>query len=59
MTEFLTVDQIIEIHDEMLCRHGGLTGIRDINLLHSAVFMPQTNAFGQEQLIVAEKYTHI
>lgn len=48
MTEFLTVDQVIEIHDEMLRRYGGLEGIRDVNLLHSSVFMPQTAAFGQD-----------
>ena len=48
MTEFLTVDQVIEIHDEMLRRYGGLAGIRDVNLLHSSVFLPQTAAFGQD-----------
>ncbi len=48
MTEFLTVDQVIEIHNEMLSRHGGLAGIRDVNLLRSSVFSPQTMAFGQE-----------
>jgi prophage maintenance system killer protein len=40
MTDFLTVDQVIEIHDEMLHRYGGLEGIRDANLLHSSVFLP-------------------
>ena len=34
MTEFLTVSQVVEIHDEMLRRYGGLKGIRDENLLH-------------------------
>jgi len=48
MIEFLTVDQVIEIHDEMLRRYGGLEGIRDVNSLHSSVFLPQTAAFGQD-----------
>lgn len=48
MTEYLTVEQVIEIHEEMLHRYGGLAGIRDANLLQSSVFLPQTCAFGQE-----------
>lgn len=48
MTVYLTVEEVIEIHDEMLRRYGGLQGIRDTNLLHSSVLMPQTAAFGQE-----------
>jgi death-on-curing protein len=46
--EFFTVEQVIEIHNEMLQRYGGLKGIRDINLLHSSVLMPQTAAFGHD-----------
>jgi prophage maintenance system killer protein len=29
MIEYLTIDQVIELHDEMLKRYGGLPGIRD------------------------------
>jgi prophage maintenance system killer protein len=31
--EYLTIKQVIELHDEMLKRYGGLPGIRDKNLL--------------------------
>lgn len=48
MIEYLTVEQVIELHDELLKRYGGLAGIRDMNLLLSAVEMPKTAMFGQE-----------
>lgn len=36
MIEYLNVEQVIEIHDEMIKRYGGLQGIRDKNppLIH-------------------------
>lgn len=37
MTKFLTVGQIIELHDTFVEDHGGLVGIRDRGLLASAV----------------------
>ncbi len=37
MIEYLTIEQVIELHDEMLKRYGGLPGIRDKNLLCSAM----------------------
>jgi death-on-curing protein len=48
MIEYLTVEQVIELHDEMIKRYGGLPGIRDKNLLHSAVDAPKAAMFGQE-----------
>lgn len=47
MTKFLTVEQVIEIHDAFLEDHGGLPGIRDKGLLISAVEMPRTSMFGE------------
>lgn len=47
MTEFLTVEQVIEIHDTFLEDHGGLPGIRDKGLLISAVEMPRALMFGK------------
>ena len=47
MTKFLTVEQVIEIHDAFLEDHGGLPGIRDKGLLISAVDMPRTTMFGE------------
>ncbi len=40
MIEYLTLEQVIELHDELLKRYGGLPGIRDKNLLWSAIDAP-------------------
>ncbi len=37
---FLTLAEVIEIHSDQIRHYGGGTGIRDINLLSSAVAMP-------------------
>jgi len=44
---FLTLEEVIEIHREMIERYGGSAGIRDIGLLQSAVAMPQASFGGQ------------
>jgi death-on-curing protein len=51
MTEpqFLTLQDVIVIHEEQLIAFGGLDGIRDQGLLESAVMMPQAS-FGGEYL---------
>jgi len=46
---FLTLDEIVEIHREMIERYGGSLGVRDIALLESAVAMPQAG-FGDQYL---------
>lgn len=47
MIKFLTVNQVIEIHDAFLEDHGGLPGIREKELLISAVEMPRATMFGE------------
>lgn len=37
---FLGLDEIIEIHNDQIKRYGVLSGIRDIELLKSAITMP-------------------
>lgn len=51
MTEpnFLTLEDVLVIHEEQLYAFGGLDGIRDQGLLESAVMMPQAS-FGGEYL---------
>lgn len=44
---FLTVDEVIEIHDNLVSTYGGLQGIRDMGLLISAVEMPKSMMFGE------------
>lgn len=45
--EFLTLDEILEIHDDQIQRYGGDVGIRDRGLLESAIAMPQQSFGGQ------------
>lgn len=43
----LTIDMVREIHGEALSRFGGLNGVRDENLLASAVLTPQSSFAGK------------
>lgn len=42
---FLSVNDVVSLHTDLLSRTGGLGGVRDLGLLESAVMMPQA-AFG-------------
>ena len=44
--EFLTVDDVLDIHALQLDRYGGAGGVRDLGLLESAVAQPQASAEG-------------
>ena len=46
--EFLTLDEILEIHDDQIQHYGGDVGIRDRGLLESAIAMPQQSFGGQD-----------
>jgi death-on-curing protein len=37
---FLTLSEVVDIHNDQIARYGGSDGIRDINLLSSAIAMP-------------------
>ena len=43
---FLTLAEVVEIHADQIHRYGGTDGIRDINLLSSAVAMPYASFSG-------------
>lgn len=50
MTEpirFLNTDDVLAVHQRMIFEYGGGTGLRDRNLLESAVHMPQSQFGGQ------------
>jgi death-on-curing protein len=44
---FLTLDDIIESHQNQIETYGGSHGIRDIGLLESAIAQPETSFGGQ------------
>jgi death-on-curing protein len=43
----LSIDAVRQIHVEMIKRFGGMTGVRDENLLASAVLTPQSSFGGK------------
>jgi death-on-curing protein len=46
---FLTLAEVVEIHSDQIRRYGGQEGLRDHNLLESAVAQPEAS-FGGEWL---------
>jgi len=44
---FLTLAEVIDIHSNQISLYGGLPGIRDINLLSSAITMPHASFHGE------------
>lgn len=47
MVDFLTIDDILEIHKDQIERYGGSVEIRDVGLLQSAVAMPYATFDGE------------
>ena len=44
-TQFLSLDEVVEIHTVLIERFGGPQGVRDFGLLESALFRPQTGYY--------------
>ena len=44
---FLTLQDVLDIHDDQLKRYGGRAGFVDENVVKSAVAQPQAKMFGQ------------
>jgi death-on-curing protein len=47
VVKFLTLSEILLILDDQIKNYGGMYGIRDINLLSSAIYMPESSFGGQ------------
>ncbi len=45
MTDYLTVAEILAIHDDQITRYGGSDGLRDMGQLEAALFRPQTGYY--------------
>ena len=43
--QFLSLDEVIEIHSVLIKRFGGPEGVRDLGLLESALYRPQTGYY--------------
>ena len=44
---FLNLEEVIEIHNDLVSKFGGQHGIRDVGLLISAIEMPKATMFGE------------
>ena len=45
---YLTYEQVIELHDVFVQKFGGITGVREVGLLESALAAPMMAVFGRE-----------
>ena len=45
MVEFLSVDEVLEIHERLIEKFGGTHGLRDMGLLDSAIFRPRSGYY--------------
>ncbi|MGC1878857.1 MAG: type II toxin-antitoxin system death-on-curing family toxin [Rhabdochlamydiaceae bacterium] len=48
MIKYLTLEQILRLHDAALEKFGGLKGVRDSNLLLSSIEHPKAAMFGED-----------
>ena len=48
MIKYLTLEQILKLHDAAVEKFGGLRGIRDTNLLLSSIEHPKAAMFGED-----------
>jgi death-on-curing protein len=47
MIQFLTLSEVLLILEDQIRNYGGIYGIRDINLLSSEIYMPQSSFDGK------------
>lgn len=43
--KYLTLDEVLLLHEEIITAFGGATGVRDLGLLESALFRPRTGYY--------------
>ncbi|MFN7172841.1 MAG: type II toxin-antitoxin system death-on-curing family toxin [Fimbriimonadaceae bacterium] len=45
MTAFLTLVEVLAIHEDQIERYGGSQGVRDFGLIQAALYRPQTGYY--------------
>lgn len=45
MTEYLTLAEVLAMHEDQIKREGGAAGVRDMGALESALYRPQTGYY--------------
>ena len=51
--KFLSLDEVLAIHERLIVRFGGDHGVRDRGLLESALFRPQTGYYAHIEEMAA------
>ncbi len=52
--QFLSLDEVLALHERLIDRFGGASGIRDRGLLESALYRPQSGYYdGLDQMAAA------
>ena len=47
-TSYISLDIVLAIHDDMVEKYGGNSGIRDLGLIQSAIARPQSSFQGED-----------
>ena len=50
MIRYLTLAEVIELHDRIISETGGGTGLRDLGALESALAQPRQTFGGEEEV---------
>lgn len=45
MIRYLTLVEVLDMHEDLIRRYGGSSGVRDIGLIEAALFRPQTGHY--------------
>jgi death-on-curing protein len=45
MTDYLTLVEVLAVHEDQIARYGGASGVRDLGLLEAALYRPQTGYY--------------
>lgn len=45
MTHYLTLDEVLHIHEVLIGEFGGAAGVRDLGMIESALLRPQTGYY--------------
>lgn len=45
MTDYLTIVEVLAIHEDQIARYGGSSGVRDLGFLEAALYRPQTGYY--------------
>ncbi len=47
-TNYISIQEVLIVHDDMISRYGGSFGIRDMGLIESALARPKASFAGQD-----------